>query len=154
MHTSLTESQLQRQTDPRFCNDEAGAVLTVYICIRDVPCSILSRAMGYLGWGLLWEEGGVSPRDCEGILETKKECSADKRKSMIHSHWWYVRETDLQKDTKTTLLVQYANLILRDVRNAEVGTIKPGGRRMDQQLLPVPKHSVLTLQWLCKILVY
>jgi hypothetical protein len=25
---------------------------------------------------------------------------------------------------------------------------------MDQQLLPEPKHSVLTLQWLCKLLAY
>jgi hypothetical protein len=46
--------------------------------------------------------------------------------------------------------VQYGTLILRVVRNAENPNHSTGGSSMDQHLL----HSVLTLQWLCTLLVY
>jgi hypothetical protein len=83
MHTSLTESQLQRKTDPSFRKDEAGAVLTVCTCIRDISCSIFWVEVFN---GVEGGASGVSPRGCGGSLEIDEESLADKRKSMIHSH--------------------------------------------------------------------
>jgi hypothetical protein len=41
--------------------------------------------------------------------------------------------------------LQYETVILRVVRNVGSWIHETGGSRMDQQLLPEPKHSVLTL---------